>query len=365
MATKAVAEAEARLAELETYRANLVASIDEAEADRKPHEAKLAAIRRRRAKRKIVAYTANAYQLTTAAALVVSGWDSTHGLAGKKPREILEAIAGGGVSLTVGSGGVTYKARGLSQRVRTPNAEAIKAFNRADRAYNRAVAAQSRASQARNAAMKAVYETGEKIAFEALVADVAEEVTAKVRLAAHPEAADARFKLNQLTDGQFGGLADAKAHLAWVKAKNPDKGVCPCRGCQKERQDAIRRRDLVARLAELPKRRATCPSHGKRLMASERVRDYFDNKWTDNLPIAWCPIGPHRLIDTPTMEAEAAKAAAVEARKKAHAPKREWTCPNPECGDVNAFEPTKQGYVECGSCHVEFDTDVVKTRKAA
>lgn len=360
-----IAAARAIVAELQAKQANLAARVAEAKAAREPIQRKLDAIQARRGRITIVVNAASTISRRTLADVGGEGYSIEHALKDKKPKEIVDAIASGGVKLSLGYG-ITYTARGLAGRIRIPKPDALRAWDRATKARRRAQAALDRAKAAESAAALAAFEGGAKITLDDLVADVAKVITIKTALATKPHPAQAAHELERLTDGQYGELSLAKRHLAHLTKRTEDNS-CPT--CLREKREADTAAAHRARVTALPRKRMTCPDHGPRLGYSERSeRDQWVREndgtehWVANLPVLWCPVDLRRYVDVKQRQADAAKAAKP---KRAKGRTVTFLCPNPECGETTS-SAVVDDTVACEACEAEWDVNrVVRVKSAA
>lgn len=407
-ATKAMRDAQARVAELEAEQATIQRQVDEAETLIKPLAAKVGAIRKRRAKTAIISNTAGTIWFGTLASI---GPD-THGVRALAPdvkaKAISEALLSGGLKLT-GSGGhgVTITLRGLSGRVRVPDKAAVTVHKRAVLARQRADTKAAAARRAEQLALEECFHTAVKVPTDAILPDLIAEVVASVRLAKAPQPYQLRHDLQRMTYAES-PLATAKAHLAFVKTGSTEP--CPCRTCASDRQQAILRRDEAIRLDALPTVMGICPAaeHGKHRIAIERtaVRLSDENRErlivvapaigpllpknvgyygvaTGDAPKGWCRKGPvpNGFVRVAVWLAELEKAAKVAAKaaKKVAKPRivtptatgdpdtLNWICPS--CSEESDFDiqpadfeaEESDAYVECSSCGYEGNPDTVKT----
>lgn len=361
MASKGLKEAKARLAALRATIAAAAVADKAADNAVKPIRAKLEALHKRLERMVVVTTAGGGHRLTTLAEMQLGYLGGTQFSSEKVLRD---AIAKGEQKVQLGYG-VTMTIRGLSQRVHFPAKEAVRLYQQRVRATDRATVALQKAQAAQNAALEAAFESGRKSDPDELAKFVARAYA--LREAARPVL---DHEVQQKASDARRFLADAEQHLAWIKATNPDKDVCPCQRCQAERAAAIRRKALVERIANLPSAIRTCDQHGRKRMKLERLegRQWFGDRYIDNPPVAYCPVGPHGFLDNVTVEADKAKAERAAARAAARAPRLNWVCPNPDCGEISAYLPTN-GSVTCEACDVELDANVVKTvkpeRKAA
>lgn len=367
----ALSEARAQLHELEAQRANIVADMKVIEQARVIPGQRAEANNKRRLKQTVVINAANEVRLASMGVLRAE----TYGLQAiakdnPKPRVILDAITTGGIKINFGGGyGVSYTARGLSQRVRVPNKADVAAWDKARRARLRAEAALSRAQAAEKQAGQLAYDNGSKLTLEYLAADIAKAAVLTAELDRVPRVGQKEHELNRLIDGQFGQLTIAKRHVAHLAKKVDDP---ECSTCKTNAQRAAQTAERIATIKALPRRRWQCPDHGSKLayfMRSERpewVKFESGERQVPNAPLVYCPVDWKRYLDGKQLEADQAAAAKAEARKKARAPKEiTFLCPNPQCGETSTSE-VSGGEVACEACEVEYPVErVVKVKVAA
>lgn len=386
MASKAIREAQAAVDALLAERATLQAELDAAEAARAPLVKKVEAIRARRTRVPIVSNTGGQLWLSSVAAFTAE----TYGLRaiakdhGVKPKLIAEALASGGLKVSAISG-VSLTLRGLNGRVRSPESGDVAAFRRAVKARELADKKAREAKNREREAMQRVFDNGAKISTDDLLTGILEDAVARARKELSPEPHDLRRRIHDLDSYENAPLRVAQRHLDFAKSGSTEP--CPCSTCATDRQQAIRRRDLDARLDGLPTAMSECPRHpGRHRVAVEHSDLKVDGEirrrlvekepeldkllpssdiWPQAViqaPRGWCRKGDEAqpFIRTAVLLAELAKAA------RQRKPRRiglDWVCPNPECGETSAYLPDEQGEIECLVCGVLYDADVVKTIK--
>jgi hypothetical protein len=355
---KQLREARDRLADVEAKIAVHDKRRAELEAAAKPAKTALEALRKR--SKPAIVFAAQEYRVLDAGlADIGRGWSGEgKGLTGKK---LAAAIVAGEVSLSTGSGSST-KAKGLQQRLRVPSKAAILRIRRARAKANRASQAYSRATQLLRDAIRESYVEGGKVEVETLAKVVARRFELLDAISASEPGMMDEYNRQRLVDYD---LADAKTHLGHAKAvaagTAPETG-CPCHSCAVDRSNAEREAARVARITALPSAMKPCPTHGRKRMHVERVLEWHGNERIP-VPVAWCPVGWHRVDDVAQLAADKAKAEKAAAKAAKKAPRLEWVCPNPECGgERNPYAPIA-GIVECDNCGAELDADVVKTVK--
>lgn len=393
---KAVRDAEARLAGIDARADAKRAELEAIAAKLGPLTKRRNAIQHRRQKQVIVLNSAGDVALGTMAGLTIESY-MRDSMLGKKPREIVEAIDTGAAKVHSSfTFGASYTAKGLVQRIRIPTPESIKAATVARRKLDRARKAHDEAKAAEKAARLAMYESGEKLTREQIVESLFAEAKASLAYTAaqkelgHP--ANVKHELERLmADDEWSERGQAKLHLhhAQVQAAGNEADACPCRQCQEERHEAQRQRAEDARIAELPVVTFDCPSCGRRHRGATEVQNIQDRHVNDALRKAldekapgWQQLSnndrwyPAYLLDTvycakarhwfPWTTGIVKSIAKVEkaAQRARGTAVREWTCPNPECGEVNEVIGKPGDYVRCEACEVEFDADVVVYRRA-
>lgn len=340
--SKAVREAQARLAELEAQRAHLAAEVAEAEAHLVAPRAKLDAVRKRRARTSIISNTSGQIWFGSLADITMEAYGLR--AAGKeaiKPKAIADAIAAGNIKLNGGRFGVQITLRGLAGRVRIPDAAHIRAHKLAVAASDRANKRAKDAMLAKDAALRACFDAAVKVPTDAILPGLVDEAIARLRLEALPEPHDLRHKLDQLENPDWDGspLNVAKAHLAFAKSGSDE--ACPCRNCARERQEVIKLRELNESLDEKPTAMKPCPieGHGRHrvslvrgplhlspelverlIVRSPAIEAFMPRnryEYIDDVPYAWCRKGkrPISLILTEDWLAELQKDAKIAARK--------------------------------------------------
>jgi hypothetical protein len=245
--------------------------------------------------------------------------------------------------------------------VRIPDAATLRTWKRASAARVRAEAVAAKARAAEKAAAAAAFEAGTKITLAELLPDLA--LTAKLILAlkALPRSSNAEYELNRLTSSEFSELAIAKRHLAHLTKRDEDTGCSICQRAARDRKEADERK---ARITALPRNKATCPVHGKRIGYNERVRTARvrltpdgEQEWVENFPVWYCPIDLAQYYNTALFLAERAKA---EAKLKTKG--LTFICPNPECG-CTVTSIVDNNMVSCDECGAEWDAGAVKPVK--
>lgn len=299
MASKAIQGAKARVAALEAVIAEAVIAEKAAAAAVAPAQKKRVALETRQAKALALTSAGGAPYSEGGAISLISLATIKLGYrdARRSAKQLIEALVKGEQKVEA-RGGVSYTLRGLVQRTRITDKVRLRPVQRAVKARERAQKALHRAWQNEREAYQAAFDNGDKPELEA----VAKAIAAREALVVTPER---NSELNQRRHDAEYRLPEARQHLDWLKASNPDKDVCPCGQCARERQEAIRLRDRKAKLAELPKVRRECPTHGKRLMPTERVDIYRDGRWLVT-PVVYCPVDLERYIDAVQVAHEAA-----------------------------------------------------------
>lgn len=367
--SKQLREAETRLADREAQRAELVKAIAEAEAKRTPLAKAFERIKARLSRTRIVSNTGGQVWLGSLAGVTVSPYGLRSIVA--KPRlkgvplakELTEALEAGGLKVNA-QGGVELTLRGLNGRIRVPNKARIAAWQRAVKSRQLADKKAAAARNAEDAARQSIFDTGTKVPQETILNTLVSTALAFAKLEAQPAAHELRQKLGQMTGWESAPIEVAKAHLAF--AQSPSTEPCPCGECARDRQEAIRRRELIQSIAAMPRRRAECPDHGRKLMgATTAVRELLkldgpeSGRWYEDVPVLWCPVGPHRLFDVPSLRKTLAKAAA-----KAKAPKVvRFICPSgdgPQESEIQADVDDGSKWVECPRCEGAFELALVK-----
>ncbi len=365
-----IAAAEARIAAVEAERAKRIAAAAPWSAKRDAH--------RKRSARVVMTTTAGGWNGNVEGdhrMLTLDHVTVGYGGGNLPEKELAEAIAAGQVKVNAG-GGVELTARGLVQRSRTPSPNNLRALTRALAARTRAEQALARAQKVVRDVRAETHEAGERIALEVLAAAVARAAVLARKARVEPVGDD----YDAVRD-----LERAKQHLAWLKAKNPDKGACPCQPCAMDRAEVIRRRDRAAALAELPAKLHACPLHGKReKMRSEIVSESFraDSFKADTLPpeiaaipydyyrqravpYLWCVAEQKRMLDVGTFLVMLAREAKAAAKGQPKAKGKEWLCPATECGEVNdvVADELANGVLICGTCGAELPAESIRLYK--
>lgn len=290
MTTAVLRDAKARVAAIATEQADLQRQIDELEKPRVPLVAHLNQARRRRTRVQIISNTAGSIWFGTLASIGVESFGlnhlaKSHAGSRKLATEISDAITSGGLKLNGGRYGVAITLRGLAGRVRVPDSAHVLAHKRAVSARERAEAKATAARQAEADALRACFDTAVKVPTEAILPDLVSEAVAIARLDRVPLAHELRHRLGQLeVDDDWSPLGIAKAHLAFVQSGSTEP--CPCRTCAHDRQEAIKLRDLNARLDELPTVMVDkCPdeAHGRHRVAIERGQLRLNDDWRKRL----------------------------------------------------------------------------------
>lgn len=352
-----IAEAREAVQELVALQSNLAADLAAVKAQRAPAEKRLATNKLRRSKRPVVVLAANEHHRLSMAEL-----RGGFGYIPKdtKPKGVPELVAKGEVKISLGSGygfGASYTARGLSQRTMTPRPDDIKAWDRAIAARHRAEKKLDEARAHEKAMAAATFAGGTKVGFDELVADISADGILQLAVAALPDPYRIERELDRLVDGQYGRLTIAKAHLAHLVKKEDGRG---CSTCEVRVIDEAKRAERRTRIEALPRRKATCPDHGKRLGYVERVREWEGNQQIAK-PVWWCPVDFVRYADGKQLAADQAAAAKAEAKAARHQPRLVWwICPNPDCSDDEQESEPEAGQVVCDFCEVGWDIDRIK-----
>lgn len=308
--------------------------------------------------------------------------------AGKRPKQAAESLVKGEAKMQA-IGGIAYSLRGFLQRTRRVDKAIMRPVVVAERRRKRAQLMLREAWRAEREAYATAYEAGEKLMLPAVAAELAKRFVID----------DNEPSIDQsIRDRAWEAkrdLPEAQQHLAWVKAKNPDKGVCPCRNCASDRQEAIRAKNEAERIAALPTVMFKCPLHEKRHrgpldqthLIDYQLGDALRAKLDETLP-GWyaalhdpespydnrlivprvlCAKNQQWLVYTPLIE-KAVKAA--KPRKPRVVKLVEWRCPNPGCyldGEAQQSE-VEDGQLACDSCEVVYDATTLKltpVKKAA
>lgn len=379
--SKALVEAEARLAELRGIEDAWEAHKAERDAAMEPNRARKHALERRHERVLIITSAGGrpnseggGISLTSLRGITPAyGWlgygeDRQLPKAGDLAKRMLS-----GDQRVNGHGGTAYTLRGLLQRSKAIDKPRLAQVNRAIKARERAQRNLHSAWRAEREAYAAAYESGDKLDLEATAKAIAQRAVIPTEPVYDRELAPAH--------GLQWEITEAERHLAWVKAKNPDTDVCPCGGCQRERRERADADKEEQRIAGLPTVMFTCPDDQKRHRGSvdltamgdyqinDKLAELLDEKapgWralsergdygrvTYSLERLWCPVHRHWLIFT-TAIAKRAAAAAKAAAKRDRGAKVEWTCPVPECAEpVITLKPAPDAeFIECPVCGTE------------
>lgn len=307
---------------------------------------------------------------------------------GKSPAKAATALVSGEAKMQA-IGGIAYSLRGFLQRTRTTDKARLRPVVLAEKRRRRAQLALKEAWAAERQAYIEAYDAGDKLMVDAVAAAIAKRFVIddnepSIDQSIRDRAWEARRD-----------LPEAQQHLAWVKAKNPDKGVCPCRNCASDRAEAIRAKNEAERIAALPTGLFTCPIHEKKhrgpvdwtRMLDSQLGDALRATLDEKVP-GWHaalrdPESPwdNRLIVPRILCAKKQQwfvfTTAIEKSIKATKPRKprvvklvEWRCPNPGCYLEGAPQQSEieDGQLACDSCEVVYDaTTLVKTpvKKAA
>lgn len=366
----ALSEAREAVRELEALQSNLAADVAAMAAAHSPHKARYDAFRKKRSKQPIVMLSANEHKRDVMADLVVGSYDGNT-LVGMKAKAVTEAIAAGRAKagLSGGYNAQGYTARGLAQRVRIPTQADLKAWAKATAAKERAQARVAALRDAEKEAAKVAFDNGAKVDVETIAASLAQEVVLRLNAAATMDRTGKAHELARLTDGEFGKLTLARRHLDHLVKKLPDAGDA-CVVCRNAAQEATRRANTIAEIKALPRRKFTCPTHGRVIGFFTRQREWVKiegkaDRWVDNCPLIYCPKDWHRFVLTSQLVEDDAKAS-KPARKTGKVRELHFICPNPECEEaVDATVAPGASYVECPECGAEWSVAAVKTVKKA
>lgn len=376
-------EARARVAELEAAIDAEKVAIAAAEAALVPQRKRKAAIKARQAKTMLLTQAGGQPNsdgggiASITLAMLNPSWGRD--FAGKRPAKAAEALATGEAKMQA-IGGIAYSLRGFLQRTRRVDKAIMKPVLAAERRRRRAQLALREAWAAERQAYIEAYNAGEKLMLPAVAAELARRfVIPDGEPSVEQSIRDAAWQARR-------DLPEAQQHLAWVKAKNPDKGVCPCRLCATERQDAIRAKAERERIAALPTVMFECPVHEKRHRGATEIREVREAKIGDELRAAldekapgWQQLAgedrwyPSVLLDMvhcaksdTWMVWTTGIAKRVKAASKPRKPRAvklvEWTCPNPDCGETQTSEIGDQGSLTCEVCEVDFDAAILATK---
>lgn len=367
----ALADARARVAELETFQANLKAEVDAALAARTPVQKKRDALLVRLHRLPLIGHLGGQFHLTDWASITPGDY-ALRAWAGKKRKDIVEGLTSGNISVSSGSYGQSYKAKGIHPRLRAPNAERVKAWQRAVKASDRADQRAKEAQKAEDEALKAVFDTGTKIEPETLINVVADRAMLQLALDAIAYPYDKERQLAHLTDADYGELTIARRHLRHLTKKSDDP-TCPT--CVDLARTAEQLAARVATITALPRRKFTCPTHGKVIGYSGRsnreqvIGDGDERRRLVNAPLLYCPRDWAGYIDSRMLAEDDAKAARAAARAKTSKAKSvTFICPDPECEQVSTVEVQHSGngdYVECPVCESQWGVNAVRQVKPA
>lgn len=381
---KALVEAEARLAELRAIEDAWEAHKAERESAMEPNRARRAALEKRHKQRTLLTKAGGQPNSTGGGISLTSLYaiGPGYGFAGygetklPKPGDLAKRILSGEQRVTVsttGYGGTAYTLRGLLDRTVAIDKPRLRGVVKAQAARRRAEKRLEDAWRAEREAFAAAYAAGDKLDREAVAKEVARRVTIPTQAQF-----DEELRPNHNVDWL---IQEAEQHLAWVKAKNPDKDVCPCGSCQRERRDKADAAKEAKRIAALPTVMFTCPEDQKRHRGSVDVVEYREHQISDSLrellddrAPGWQALGEKgdygytyfafERIHCPvhgqwhaflTAIAKRAAAAAKAATKRERGAKVEWTCPNPECSEpvITAKPHDGDEVIECPVCGIE------------
>lgn len=180
-------------------------------------------------------------------------------------------------------------------------------------------------------------------------------------------------------------MADAVLHQRFVNgdmdAETMEAG-CPCRVCQKARNEAAIARTEAARVAALPRVAvADCPACHKGHRVPLDTRDVTmtgedgAQERLQGAPVFTCPVAKRLILHRPLWAKEQAKRARAEAKaeaERAKALRRDgvwWTCPGCEEPQQTLIGSTyfegnpDYKFLECEACEQSFDLRVIKTSK--
>lgn len=388
-----LAEAKARVAEINAEHDALIAKAKAKQQEREPFVRALERIDARRAKVPVIIdWSGGVLHVTTMAAVRAAGWRLDEAFTGKKPRQIAEAFETGAVK--VSGSQMDRTAKGQVQKLRVIDKEQLRIVRRAEAATRRAEQALSRAKMAEKAAIAAAYEAGRKLTLQELVADVAKRTVAYQAVQAHDPGTRELDQAQRLVDGDWSDLQDAKTHLGHAQAVakgDAELGACPCRRDARERKEREQQEQEADRVAALPTTMFICPIHEKRhrgpteIIAVHESRIGDDTrKWLDEIAPGWellkdegssrfyteyaldyayCVKAGKRMLFGSAIAKRAAAAAKAAKKPAVKVKTLAWTCPNPDCGEPNVTELEPDNTLTCESCEVAFDASTLKTWK--
>lgn len=289
---------------------------------------------------------------------------------GKRPKDAAEALVSGQSKMQA-IGGIAYSLRGFLQRTRTTDKARMRPVVLAEKRRRRAQLALKEAWAAERQAYIEAYDAGDKLDPRVIAAEIAKRFVIddnepSIDQSIRDRAWEARRD-----------LPEAQQHLAWVKAKNPDKGVCPCRNCASDRAEAIRAKNEAERIAALPTGLFNCPVCKRRHRGSHDVQAMYGYQLSDKLAELLDADAPGWREATEDPErrnthlinriycakgrtwflwtTEIKRRIEAAAKKAARTPRVEWTCPNPECAEdvITAKPGPDDELVECPVCGIE------------
>lgn len=251
---KAVADARARIRELQ---AQVKAAADHrkaAELALAPAAKKLAALEARQKKMLILTGAEGApysdgggIRLTNLRTLTLN-WGAN---APAQPKKLADELLSGGQKINA-IGSTPYTLRGWLRRGRAVTLPQLADVRRTTKARERAQAALKRAWQAEREAYQAAFDAGEKLDEKATAALLAQRLAIRPKLQLDHE-------IIQAGDDATRNLPYAEQHLAHLLSSSDE--ACPCPSCAADRQEAIRQRESEAKLDDLPTVMEGCPYH--------------------------------------------------------------------------------------------------------
>ncbi len=264
---KVVAEARARVAAVKAKITAFDAEMAAAQKTREPALHKVEAVRKRLARRHVVARDSQGSYTVSREGLAVWTPDR-YGPAGKETkRKALIALLPT-VKFDLSGSSIACSFRTVVQRTRQIDDKTLREIDRLDRI---ARGLEQRAHAARKAwseAKAAAFEAGDKVEPDAFAAEIADLTLARNEANRLRDPLDQSYKRQWLVDE----LAREQKHLTW--AEGDRKGDCPCPRCRQQREQARWAAEQAARAkaeaerakaeakaeAKMPKLRFRCPS---------------------------------------------------------------------------------------------------------
>jgi hypothetical protein len=252
--SKAVREAEARLAERKVNVTDYQARVAAAEKAEEGPTARWRALRARHGKTPALYRNASGTSRLETGLALATGYGIADVIAklpkGTKRRAaLIEVFVTGGQKIET-SRYAYGTVVGASRKIRVPSGPDMALVEAARRRRERAEKALTTARAAEKAAVEGAYDRGSKVEPAVIAAATADVALAYAAIPHHSSSFDGHWQLERLQTE----VSEAEQHLAFAQGKLPDETVCPCRDCKGERRraelDAAVKADTKRREAE-------------------------------------------------------------------------------------------------------------------